>query len=213
MEEKKAVPTEKVDFWLKLVIVVILVVVLVLGWLVVGGVFGKRGAPRTAIERELYRWQDKVKENPSDYKAHVNLGSVYFEMGQVDNAIAEYEIALRMKDKYADAHFYLGEAYKKQGKTDQAIDEFKKATKYDPKHAGAYFELGLVYLKKNNYKQAIDALTKSREAQPMAADTLYYLGLAYEKDGQKDQAIKMYQEALTYIPDYKEAQKALERLK
>jgi tetratricopeptide (TPR) repeat protein len=49
--------------------------------------------------------------------------------------------------------------------------------------------------------------------QSGGADIWYYIGLSYEKTGNKINAQNSYEKALSYIPNYKEAQDALNRVK
>ncbi len=53
--------------------------------------------------------------------AHNNLGNTYYEKGELDKAISEYNQALSLKSNYADAHYNLGVAYSDKGMLDEAI--------------------------------------------------------------------------------------------
>ena len=57
--------------------------------------------------------------------AHNNLGTVYYGLGRADEAIEEYQKAIRLKPGYALAHNNLGLVYGKLGRVDEAIEEFR----------------------------------------------------------------------------------------
>ena len=46
--------------------------------------------------------------SPTDAEAHNNLGTALEATGKLDEAIAEYREAIRLKPDYAEAHYNLG---------------------------------------------------------------------------------------------------------
>jgi Flp pilus assembly protein TadD len=64
---------------------------------------------------------------PDWAEAHNNLGNVLTAQGKLDEAIAEFRAAIRVKPDDDEAHCSLGVALAKQGKLDEAIAEFRKA--------------------------------------------------------------------------------------
>jgi tetratricopeptide (TPR) repeat protein len=75
---------------------------------------------------------------------------------QLDDAIAEYRQAIRIKKDYAYAHLNLGLALMNKGLLDEAIDEYRKALKND--FPGAYMahgNLGNALIEKGQLDKAI----------------------------------------------------------
>jgi tetratricopeptide (TPR) repeat protein len=66
---------------------------------------------------------------------HGNLGNVYEDEHKLDDAIAEYKIAILLDPKIALLHNDLGFAYSNEDKREMAIAEYQKATELDPKNA------------------------------------------------------------------------------
>ena len=68
----------------------------------------------TARRNEDYRselaiWSDTVAKRPDNERAHSNLGVAWSKIpGRLNDAIAQYEEALRLKPDYAEAHNNLG---------------------------------------------------------------------------------------------------------
>jgi tetratricopeptide (TPR) repeat protein len=54
------------------------------------------------------------------------LADGYFETGRIDEAIVEYERALRLFPGMAMAHYHLGQAYLKKGSTELARAQFRQ---------------------------------------------------------------------------------------
>jgi tetratricopeptide (TPR) repeat protein len=51
---------------------------------------------------------------PTDAEAHNNLGWAYREKGMLDEAIAQFEIAVQLRPDYAGARSGLEEAYREK---------------------------------------------------------------------------------------------------
>jgi tetratricopeptide (TPR) repeat protein len=66
------------------------------------------------------------------YSAHLNLGNVFLERGQIDKAANEYAAAIRVQPSSAAAHTQLGIALSELGQLDRAIEMFQKALQLDP---------------------------------------------------------------------------------
>ena len=62
--------------------------------------------------------------------------------GKLDEAIAAYREAIRLKPDYAEAHSNLGIALAGQGKLDEAIAEYREAIRLKPDYAAAHNNLG-----------------------------------------------------------------------
>ncbi|GAF92455.1 unnamed protein product, partial [marine sediment metagenome] len=52
---------------------------------------------------------------PTLAEEHLNRGLAYVEQGRLDEAIREFQAALRTSQDYAKAHYVLGLAYEQQG--------------------------------------------------------------------------------------------------
>jgi tetratricopeptide (TPR) repeat protein len=64
--------------------------------------------------------------------AHLNLGRALAGEGRIDEAIAQYSQALRLKPDFPLAHLNLGLALASQGRIDEAIAQYSEALRIKP---------------------------------------------------------------------------------
>jgi tetratricopeptide (TPR) repeat protein len=69
-------------------------------------------------------------------------------------AAKQYEKAIKIDKKYAEAHSNLGYCYRKQGLFKKAVKSYKKAIKFDPKLAEAHEYIGEAYAEMGKFELA-----------------------------------------------------------
>ena len=85
-----------------------------------------------------------MRLDPHYAKPHNNIGVIRKNQGKIDDAIREYQTAIRLDPEYATPHENLGHLWESQGKTDAAIAEYQAAIHLDPDNATLHYELGVV---------------------------------------------------------------------
>ena len=168
----------------------------------------------TARRNEDYRselaiWSDTVAKRPDNARAHNNLGVVWSKMpGRLDDAIAQYEAALRLKPDYAEAHNNLGVALAQMpGRLDDAIAQFEEALRLQPDYAEAHNNLGIAWSQMpGRLNDAIAQYEAALRLKPDYAEAHNNLGLAWSQmPGRLNDAIAQFEAALRLQPDYAEA--------
>ena len=133
------------------------------------------------------------------------LGTALGEKGRIDEAIRQYQAALRLNPDFAPAHNELGVALSHKGRVDEAITQFQEAIRSEPGYTLAHFNLGNALLEKGQIDQAILAYREAlrRQLRLSLGDPSLHnnLGLALARKGQTDEAVREYQEALRLQPD------------
>src|SRR5207244_6182878 len=80
--------------------------------------------------------------------------------GALNEAVAAYRRALRLKPDLAAVHNDLGTAYFAQGHPSRAAASYQRATELQPDHAVAFANLGAVYRKLGMPREARRALQR-----------------------------------------------------
>ncbi len=104
-------------------------------------------------QKAIDTYQKAMVISPNDPGLHNNLGSIYANMGKVDDAKAEFQKAADLDPTHAGNYYYnLGVVMVNQGKMDDAAVALKKATDIDPNNANAFYWYGMALLGKAETK-------------------------------------------------------------
>ena len=160
-------------------------------------------------DETLYR--ASLARYPGSWLAHNNLGSILvLRPGEIDNAIGEYEAAIKLEPAAPEPHFNLGAALVRTGSDEllpKAIAEYDTALRLKPDYAEAHNNLGnaLSHVP-GRLPEAIVQFEAARQLKPGFAQVHLNLGNAFAKTpGRLPDAIVEYQEAFRLRPDYAEA--------
>ena len=92
---------------------------------------------------ETYR--RALELNPKAAGAWVNIGTVYYRQGSVEQAEVCYRQALEIWPDYALAHFNLGNVFEELERLNDAVEHYIAATQNQTNYADAHYNLALVY--------------------------------------------------------------------
>ena len=87
-----------------------------------------------------------IKQNPGLAEAYSNLGNVYKERGQLQDALDNYRHAVRLKPDFIDGYINLAAALVAAGDMEGAVQAYVSALQYNP--VSEDFDYQLFYKKK-----------------------------------------------------------------
>jgi tetratricopeptide (TPR) repeat protein len=161
-------------------------------------------ADRGNFENAINLYREGLKYHPENGALHGRLGSLFLQMGLVDEAITELEIAVKLR---ADSAIYgnLGLAVSSKGETEKAIECYKKAIWIDPVNAEAHYNLGNTYLAQERSAEAAGEYQKAIKAKPEYSKAFGNLGVALSWMGRTDEGIENFRRAAELDPNNIEA--------
>jgi tetratricopeptide (TPR) repeat protein len=110
--------------------------------------------------RDAYR--RAVELDPYHADAHINLGRLLHETGELGPAEAHYRLALAARADSATAAFNLGVVLEDQGKLKDALLAYEQALENDPRYADAHYNLARVCERLGKMQAAIRHLSAYR---------------------------------------------------
>ncbi len=144
--------------------------------------------------------REEAPSHPETSVDYFNRGKAYADKSKYDLAISDFDKAIEIDPKYAEAYNNRGNAYRGKGEYDRAISDFNKAIEINPGYAGAYLNRGVAYFAKGEYDRAISDYNKAIEINPQYAIAYVNRGAVYNDKGEHDKAISDYNKALEIDP-------------
>jgi tetratricopeptide (TPR) repeat protein len=155
---------------------------------------------------DISLWTDCVKKSPNKARPYLNLGKAQAEQDMLDEALLNYQTALRIDPNYVEAHYNLGTLLQLQGKTNEAIEHFLKTIELNPKYAKAYNNLGVMLLKLGKTEEALKNFRQALQIDPNFADAHINMGAALSKLDELSEAVVQFNQALQIDSNLPEAQ-------
>jgi type IV pilus biogenesis/stability protein PilW len=95
-----------------------------------------------------------------------NIGLVYLELGQYDEAMQALTRATEVAPDYPKSYQFIGRIHLAQGNYGSALDYMGNAARLDPNDAETFMLLGEVYLKLNKPEEAAQAYGRAAALVP-----------------------------------------------
>lgn len=135
-----------------------------------------------------------------DAMAWTQLGAVYRELGNLDEACRALEQAIAIDQGFATAHLTLGELHLASRRVDLARAAFVRAVRYAPGSSRARTRLATVEAMRGDLEAAERLLAEARDIDPGDADALVQQGDLRRDDGRADEALECYRRARAIDP-------------
>ena len=140
----------------------------------------------------------KAETNPNAH-SYYELGVLYKENNDFENAIKSLKKSVELDSKHRLAFFELGILNEQKENYDDAINYYIKSLRIK-NDSEIYQNLGVCYLKKGNLKDAYANLTKAMILNPNKYTIYNSLGAVLEKSGNYNSAAQMLEIATKLNP-------------
>lgn len=156
---------------------------------------------------ELTIWKDVVKKSPLRARGHYNLGTELKNIGAIEEAVKEYEIAIQVRGWDPILWNNIGVIFFEMGLTDRAKEFILKSIRLhsadEIELAKAHNNLASIYYKEGRFDEAIMEQKIAVKINP--SNSLYYYSLAIilSDAGNIPEAMQYFREFLkTAPPEY-----------
>jgi Tfp pilus assembly protein PilF len=113
---------------------------------------------------------DRLRYDPNNPALLNEQGNYLVQHGRLQQAIAQYQKAVKIQPDLAIAWNNLGVAYTAAGKFADGEGAYRRAIKVNPAYALAYYNLGASYDRRGNYDDAINYYQRAIEIDPTLLD-------------------------------------------
>ncbi len=138
-----------------------------------------------------------------------NRGIAHYRRGDWEKSIADFDRALRISPRLADAYNNRGNVWHAKGVLEKALPDFDQAIKLNPRHNRAFNNRANLRLSIGDWKGAISDYNRSIELDSTNATAFANRGLTYLRLGQNKEAQLDFDAATQLDPTLK---KKLEEL-
>ncbi|MDI6758520.1 MAG: tetratricopeptide repeat protein [Candidatus Omnitrophota bacterium] len=142
-----------------------------------------------------------VKMDIISPEMYLKRGMAYYSKGNFNQAISDFNKAIKVDPNYSIAYAKRGLAYFEKKDTAYAISDYTKAIAINPRYEEAYYIRGLAYASQEKFEQAISDYAKAIEINPDYVQAYINRGFINTNKGNLEQAISDFDKALKINPD------------
>jgi tetratricopeptide (TPR) repeat protein len=118
-------------------------------------------AIQNEIAKEISRLQQLLKDDPKNVELHFQLGNLYFQNGDLNQAKQQYEKALQLNPKFVPALNNLALVSAADKAYDSALKTFLEVLNYYPDDAQTHYNVACMYSRLNQLDKSIEWLKKA----------------------------------------------------
>jgi cytochrome c-type biogenesis protein CcmH/NrfG len=123
--------------------------------------------PPVTAEDPLAFFERRVRQHPDDLAARLDLAHRYLDAQRIDEALAEYAVALELDPDDAEALAHVGYILYLGGRAEEALASVDQALETDPTYPEALFFRGVILLEGlDRPEDAIEAFEAYLDAAP-----------------------------------------------
>jgi tetratricopeptide (TPR) repeat protein len=158
--------------------------------------------------RNLENWQNSetlfthaLQATDRNFVAYNNLGSIRQHQGRIEEAVSDFENAVKIQPESPEALDNLGEALTALGRNDEAITHLTGAIRIRPTFAKAHADLGSALVRAGRLEQSIAEFQEALRLDPTNSDAEYRLAGALTMQGRPQDALPHFTNALPALVD------------
>lgn len=203
---------EKLPIYYPIVITLLVIFITISGFLTIKKYIFKD--PIVSMEEtKLKTLGEAVTRNPDNVSVRLKLAYELQLLQDFDQAKKQYLEALKLAPEDLAANYNLGAIAVEQKNYDEAEKYFTQTLALEPNHVLAAYGLGQMYFTQKEFDKVVDTVDPLLKSNPENASLHSLKAKSLEKLGKIMEAKTEYSTVLKYIPDDKDTNEALKRLK
>lgn len=147
-----------------------------------------------------------VKYHSREADVHHGLGAVYWKLGELAQAHAAFDTALRIEQSHEPALFDKARLLQSEGRLDEAERLYLKLASGNRSRVDAIFNRGVIMFRKGNLIAADRWFRQAAKRDPYAPRPVINLALIYRYWGRLNDAQRCLTHVIEHHPDLAEAQ-------
>jgi tetratricopeptide (TPR) repeat protein len=133
-------------------------------------------------------------------RVHQVLGEAYAQGYRNEDAINEFEVAVRLAPRQPGLHEELGDQDWIVGHLDKAAEAYREELSIDPNAVTAKYKLGSLLVENQNAAEGVELLRSALHQDSTLSDAHYYLGIGLMGTGQDEDATAEFKQAIAADP-------------
>lgn len=145
-------------------------------------------------------YQAAIATRPTVAWTHFNLGKALYDLGRMEDALAEMQIAVRLSPEAGFFRNYVSEVLVYLKRTDEAIQESRRASELEPHNALFLSTFGRCLAAKKKYDEALDVQRRAIALDPKCWQAHQELRDTFLELHQPEKACVAWREVLALEP-------------
>ena len=155
---------------------------------------------RTVVAAAVEEYRAAQRFNADRAQAHLNLGWLALQEGDLVEAERAYETALRLEPQFVPTLINLADLYRLTGRDAEGEEVLRRAIEIAPDSGDAHYALGLLLVRGDRLDEAVAALRRASRRTPSNPHYLYVYAVAVETTGDTRGALDIIDAGLERFP-------------
>jgi len=156
---------------------------------------------RSLRDSVLDEYRQAQQVNADRPEAHLNLGVLHQQLGELEEAERAYQRALSLVPSSVPVRINLADLYREQNREEEGEKLLRQALVISPDNGDVYHSLGLLLVRRKRYQEAVEALERAAQLRPDRWRYSYVLAVALQETGQVSSALETLKNAHDRHPD------------
>lgn len=162
-------------------------------------------APAAMPDPTIESLSRAIEKEPDNAELYVQRGQMYYQLGGMDEAIADFERALQLDSTNVLYWHQLADAYLDYYQSYKALKTMEWAAAEFPERIPTLLKLAEFQLILKEYEGALRSLERIRRIDPLNTEMFYMFGLVFKEMGKTEQALNAFQSAVEQDADHLDA--------